>query len=69
MQFQGEPHKVSYVHISRKGLFVRLKEKDNVVPADKVKVALTRVFLPRNANHGPRALQLPPLPTDTKPAP
>lgn len=51
VQFQGLPYKVNYVHISRKGLFVRLKEKDKVVPADKVNVALTRVFLPRNANH------------------
>lgn len=67
VQFKGEPHKVNYVHISRKGLFVMLREKDVVVPAEKVSVALTRVFLPRNANHEPRTLQLPPLPTGTRP--
>nr|WP_315243675.1 hypothetical protein [uncultured Albidiferax sp.] len=61
VQYEGERHTVNHVHISRKGLFVRLKEKEGVVPAEKVDVALTRVLLPMQAYQAPPAL-LPPLP-------
>lgn len=61
VQYEGNHHTVSHVHISRKGLFVRLKEKEGVVPAEKVDVALTRVVLPPQAYQAPPAL-LPPLP-------
>lgn len=62
VRYEGEPHTVSHVHISRKGLFVRLKEKDGVVPAEKVDVALTRVVLPLHSYQMPPARLAPPLP-------
>ena len=61
MQYEGVQHTVSHVHISRNGLFVRLKDKDGVVPAEKVNVALTRVVLPLHAYQAPRNLLPPPL--------
>ncbi len=69
MQYEGEPHTVSHVHISRNGLFVRLKEKDGVVPAEKVNIPLTRMVLPMGAYQpSPLLLQapLPPGPARTK---
>ncbi|BDT68423.1 hypothetical protein os1_26060 [Comamonadaceae bacterium OS-1] len=56
VEYEGERHTVNHVHISRKGLFVRLKEKEGVVPAEKVNVALTRVVLPMQAYQPPPAL-------------
>ena len=49
VQYQGEPHTVSHVQISKQGLFVRLKEINGVVPAEKVNVPLTRMALPTGA--------------------
>ncbi|WP_295955588.1 hypothetical protein [Rhodoferax sp.] len=69
VQYEGEPHTVSHVHISRNGLFVRLKEKDGVVPAEKVNIPLTRMVLPMGAYQpSPLLLQapLPPGPARTK---
>lgn len=69
VQYEGEHHTVSHVHISRKGLFVRLKEKDGVVPAEKVNIPLTRVVLPLGAYQPLQALlsvPLPPGPARTK---
>lgn len=69
VKFEGKPHTVSHVHISRKGLFVRLKEKDGVVPAEKVDVPLTRMVLPLGAYQAnPLLLQAPkpPGPARTK---
>ncbi len=68
VHYEGERHTVNHVHISRKGLFVRLKEKDGVVPAEKVDVALTRVVLPMQAYQPPPTLvpPMPPGPSRTK---
>lgn len=49
VQYQGEPHTVSHVHISRQGLFVRLKDKTSVVSAEEVNIPLTRIALPTGA--------------------
>ena len=69
VQYESTSHKVSYVHISRKGLFVRLNNKDGIVPAEKVNVALTRVVLPVHV-YQPPPIQLkaplPPGPARTK---
>lgn len=65
VQFEGAHHKVNYVHISKKGLFVRLQEKEGVVPAEKLNIALTRVVLPLHTYQSPLGLQ-PPLPSGTE---
>jgi hypothetical protein len=69
VQYEGAAHKVNHVHISRKGLFVRLTGKDGIVSADKVNVALTRVALPLTVYQPPQAqlnAPTPPSPARTK---
>jgi hypothetical protein len=69
VQYEGEHHTVNHVHISRNGLFVRLKNKDGIVPAEKVDVPLTRIALPMGAYKAPKTLLpplLPPGPARTK---
>lgn len=68
VQYEGERHTVSYVHISRKGLFIRLKDKDSVVPAEMVSIPLTRMVLPIGAYQAPllHLAPLPPGPARTK---
>jgi hypothetical protein len=69
VQYEGERHTVNHVHISRNGLYVRLKDKEGIVPAEKVDVPLTRVALPPGAYLPPPSLQpplLPPGPARTK---
>jgi hypothetical protein len=65
VHYEGARHTVDYVHISRKGLFLRLHEKDNIVPAEKVDAPLTRVSLPLSTYQNPKA-PLPPGPARTK---
>ncbi len=69
VQYEGTSHKVDHIHISRKGLFVRLTGKDGIVPAEKVNVALTRVALPPTVYQPPQAqlnAPTPPGPARTK---
>ncbi len=69
VQYEGEHHTVNHVHISRNGLFVRLKDKDGIVPAHKVDVPLTCIALPPDAyqHPAPRSLGfVPPGPARTK---
>ncbi len=62
IQYVGKNYTINHVHISRKGLFLRLKDKDELVLADRVQVALTQLNLPLNAYQNPKLKLLPPPP-------